>query len=326
MIDIIDSSVNGVTAEWLAERPTYIGASEVGIVCGMSRYPDSTPLTVYLSKCEGYTLEDNEHMEAGRWNEPIIIARATAKLRETEPGLVVIPNAALFRHPDLSYVGCTPDALVGDDGLIEAKNTSHMMTEPDPLHVAQVVYQLGTTGRTRGWLAYLCEGWKLVIFEIAFDIDLYTDMVEAVVHFWNTYIVPRIPPEPTNAADVLLRYPRHAEGKVIEAADEVVAMLHEYATHDANEKDAKAKKDAVKERLQMTLGDAEAFTRDGQQLATWKASKDSTMLDTDALKRDFADVYAACQKPKPGVRTFNIKRKEIASAAMSVVTDMRDAA
>lgn len=46
---------------------------------------------------------------------------------------------------------------------------------------------------------------------------------------------------------------------------------------------------------------------DGARLATWKQADSRLQLDTDALKREFNDVYVACCNIVPGTRPFCLK-------------------
>lgn len=94
-------------------------------------------------------IEDNEYMQHGRRCEPMACA-----LYEFIHGGEV-QHAAWIPHPRLSFVGFSPDGLLGDDGLLEIKcpfmEHRHLRTAesgecPDD-YMAQVQGGLWTTGR-----------------------------------------------------------------------------------------------------------------------------------------------------------------------------------
>lgn len=60
-------------------------------------------------------IEDNEYMAHGRRCEPI----ACALYEFTRD--VEVAHAGFLHHPEVEYVGLSPDGLIGDDGLIEIK-------------------------------------------------------------------------------------------------------------------------------------------------------------------------------------------------------------
>lgn len=46
---------------------------------------------------------------------------------------------------------------------------------------------------------------------------------------------------------------------------------------------------------------------DGEELATWKYSKDTEYFDSKTLKEDNSDIYNAYLKTRPGARVLRIK-------------------
>jgi putative phage-type endonuclease len=60
-------------------------------------------------------VEDNEYMAHGRRCEPLAVA-AYEFLRDC-----TVQHAAWIPHPTLPYIGFSPDGLVGEPGMVEAK-------------------------------------------------------------------------------------------------------------------------------------------------------------------------------------------------------------
>ncbi len=108
---------------------------------------------------EGYS---NDHMERGKEMEATA-RQQYAFARDVEPSLVG------FIRDTGKRAGCSPDALVGDDGLLEIKTKlPHLQLEVlledrlPPEHVAQVQGALWVTGRK--WVDFVSFWPKLPIF------------------------------------------------------------------------------------------------------------------------------------------------------------------
>ena len=96
---------------------------------------------------EGYT---NAAMERGNALEPL--ARASYEIRR---GLFV-DQVPFVNHPVISMAGCSPDGLIGSDGLVEIKcpnpenHLEHFLNDGVDLiarYTPQVQWQLACTGR-----------------------------------------------------------------------------------------------------------------------------------------------------------------------------------
>lgn len=95
--------------DWLAARQQGIGASEIAGVLGISPY--ESPFSLYWRKREGWTTDDNPHMEAGRRLEDAIADWAADRI---DPGesLAFWPGG-LYASAERPWQLATPDRLVG---------------------------------------------------------------------------------------------------------------------------------------------------------------------------------------------------------------------
>jgi len=96
----------------------------------------------------GYT---NEHMERGHEQEPI-----ARQLYESEY-FCKVTKGGFFDNDD---TGCSPDGLIGDDGIIEIKSVIPSVQYktikrgiPDPAYKWQLVWNLKESGRD--WIEYV---------------------------------------------------------------------------------------------------------------------------------------------------------------------------
>jgi putative phage-type endonuclease len=265
--------------QWLEERKTYLGASDISAILGLNDY--ASPVDVYLSKTEGKESEDNDFLRAGRALEPAII-----QLYREDARCVVEPNGnRIYRLQDFPFIGCTPDAWILDqsetdnpnDGLLEIKNTSKWITDVNPCHYAQLQYQLGVTGAQWGVLCYLVQGFKLVHFDFTRDEEVIKNCFSAAKHFWNTHIIPRIAPEPSKAGDTLKLFPNSYDLSKVNCAEETYNYVVKHRELKKQEKELKKEIETNAEHIKAAMKDAEALFYDNgsgaaQKVATWKQS------------------------------------------------------
>jgi len=110
--------------EWRLAKLGHVSGSNIGVVMqkGRGDAPSKTRQSFiekivaerYSKKLDdnGYT---NEYMEWGTQTEPQA-RQAYEVSRET-----FVDKTGFWKHPSIAWVGCSPDGLVGKDGLIEIK-------------------------------------------------------------------------------------------------------------------------------------------------------------------------------------------------------------
>ena len=131
------------------KRNGRITASAIGAILGVNPYQtaDDTMRTMVRSHF-GATSEftGNDATEHGHVHESSSIdlySLANDVKVERDPDFVI--------HPKLDWLGCTPDGLVGDEGLIEVKCPYYAKEcytlEEKPMYLYQIYLQLVCTGR-----------------------------------------------------------------------------------------------------------------------------------------------------------------------------------
>lgn len=111
--------------------------------------------------------------------------------------VVTMPHPAFVQHTELSYVGCSPDGLIGDDGLLELKCPWTTQTHIDNLmahavpsdYVPQVQGQLWVTGRK--WCDFVSydprivyEGLDIMIVRVERDEEMIKRIEDACRSAW----------------------------------------------------------------------------------------------------------------------------------------------
>jgi putative phage-type endonuclease len=175
--------------EWLALRAGKVTASKVSDVmsaittAGYRNYlADLVVERLTGNKTESFT---NAAMQWGVDQEPL--ARAEYEVKTGN----FVDQIAFVEHPTIVNFGCSPDGLVGDDGLIEIKcpNTAthidYVMQDKVPTkYIPQIQCQLAVTGRK--WCDFvsfdprLPDGLQILIVRLERD-DEYIEKLEARV-------------------------------------------------------------------------------------------------------------------------------------------------
>lgn len=175
--------------EWLALRAGKVTASKVSDVmsaittAGYRNYlADLVVERLTGNKTESFT---NAAMQWGVDQEPL--ARAEYEVKTGN----FVDQIAFVEHPTIVNFGCSPDGLVGDDGLIEIKcpNTAthidYVMQDKVPTkYIPQIQCQLAVTGRK--WCDFISfdprlpDGLQILIVRLDRD-DEYIEKLEARV-------------------------------------------------------------------------------------------------------------------------------------------------
>lgn len=143
------------TEEWFAARLGKVTASRVADVIAKTKSGYSTTRSNYMAElvCERLTGKkgdsySNSAMVWGTNTEPMARAAYEARTGDLVEEVGFVPHAAIRQS------GCSPDGLVGADGLIEIKcpmTNQHIDTllsgEVPSKYVTQMQWQMACTGR-----------------------------------------------------------------------------------------------------------------------------------------------------------------------------------
>ena len=301
---------------WLQGRKQGIGSSEVGTILGLN--PFETPYQLWRRK-RGMDapVEENEAMLMGHLLEDAVATRwamATGNeiIKRSAVDWIIVNNERDYLRvsPDRTYWLQGMPKNDKNKGILECKTTMMKIDEDDiPQHwFCQLQYQLGVAELNEGALAWLVQGRQFNYKPLRFDAEFYAFIVEEVERFWRDNIIGGVEPLSINVEDVMLKNPRHTEGKQVTAtADvlELVARLRQLKA-DAAEQAKEAKE--LEAELKMTIGDAEALvTEDGKTLATWKASKDTRKFDEKAFAAANPTLHDEYMRDVAGTRRFLLK-------------------
>lgn len=285
------------TEEWYATRRSGIGSSDVPAILGYSPYRSAAH--VWAEKRGD--LGPDEAGEAARWGQLLedVIAREWAERRgvtvSAAPTLRHIEHPHWLTNMDRFVTGCLPDGPCG----LEVKHRSEWKAGswredvPDA-ELAQCEWHLQVSGLDHVHIAVLL-GQRLVDYVVRPEPAVQTYIAREVDALWQA-VLTGVRPQVDSAGlllDLLDRLYPDRDG-VLEV-DPAVAEDLRRAYRDAAdlEKTGKQARLAAKAAAAAVLGSHAELAVDGRTVATYRRDT-RAHVDTERLRREHPDVYAAC--------------------------------
>jgi len=299
--------------QWLMERRKGIGGSDIAAILGLT--PKwKTPYQVWEEKTgRSDGPADNPQMKAGRKLEPVVV-----EYFQEGTGLKTA-FADFIRYPGFPFILGTPDRIVilpSSEGILEIKTTGAKIDKQDIPHAwfCQVQWYAGIR---QAIIPGTCEMNYIAWFErqsclfdyleLPFNPAFFQYLVKQATEFWGRYVLEDTPPAPMNARDVLSQWPRHKEGVIINATGTCCDIIDKLREARRRRKDAEDEVEGLEDAIKLAMRDAETLLVDGTPAVTWRAGKDTQMLDIARMKEENIEIYNKYQITKPGVRRFLLK-------------------
>lgn len=277
--------------EWLAGRGKGIGASEAGTVLGLN--PFCTPYQLWRYK-KGIDppQEENFAMKAGHYLEDAVSqffrdgSGAHIIKASTEDFTIYDSERPWLRvSPDRTFWRPWAKHNEAEKSILECK-TTQLTIDPDnlPKHwFCQIQMNMGVAEYKDGALAWLTMGRDFGYRDIEFDKEFYDWMTDQITEYWQRYILGDEEPAPYTAEDIMIKYPRHTEGKTVKADTDIMEQLERLKILKSEIKPMETEAKEIEENLKLFFGDAETIVDElGNTLATWKAPKPSRKFDQKA--------------------------------------------
>lgn len=319
--------------EWLKNRQTGIGGSDVAAILGLSKW--KSPLEIYESKTE--TAEPKEEQSQAAYFGSLledVVAREFAtrtgmKIQRVNSQLVAGEGSWMIANIDRAIVQndiawrvyvydeqrqAETGRQISTDAILECKTASSFMADhwgPSqeaeivsskvvtehkiPLYYeTQVQWYLGVTGCHTCYVAVLLGGQDFRIYEVPRNDAVIKAIQEQCHAFWVNHVFAKVPPEPCTKEEVAKLFPSD-NGDMLEADNAIAADIGELRNLAGQIKSLQDQVDIVKDRVCAALGGATGFTIAGEKACTYKTQKRTT-LDTTRLKKESPDVYQAYAK------------------------------
>lgn len=292
---------------WLNYRRMGIGGSDAGAIIGLNPY--ATPYTVWADKTGRLPeKEENEAMRQGRDLEQYVASRF-----EEATGKKVRRRNVMFQHDDLDFVVANIDReVIGERAGLECKTTSVMNLKqfkngayPDQYY-AQCIQYLAVTGWEKWYLAVLVLNQGFYVYEIERDEDEIAALMAAEKEFWETYVVPDVPPpvdgfRPTTEALSAIYQGGDDEGILINRPE----IVRNYVDLKTQIKRLEHEKEKCEQMLKEDLGDCEVGVC-GNYRITWRSQSRKT-FDTKKFAADHPEMDLSSYYRNTNYRVFGIK-------------------
>lgn len=306
MTSAIATPLPATRAEWLAQRRTGIGGSDVAPILGLS--PWRTPYQVWEDKTgRGEDQDDTPALYWGRLLEdPIRQAYADRTgLTVTKPDCMYSSATHPFMHANL-------DGIASDGRIVEFKTSNRDdawgeegTDEIPEYYMTQVQHYLYVMGATRADVAVLFQGRDFRIYTIEADPELQSMLIDAESRFW-ALVKTDTPPEVSTSEDASRRWRTATAKKTVAANAELLEAWQELCAIRSQMDGLKTREDALKASLMNGMQDAVSLKAAGKTLASWSLPSTRTTVDSKKLKQDFPAVWEQVAKTSAPQRTFRI--------------------
>lgn len=311
----VSTGVKYLSPQWETERHKLgIGGSEAAAIAGLNPY--SSAFTVYWDKLgKSESIEISEAMRQGTDLEEYVAKRfceATGKkVRKCE---YMLQSA---EHPFM--VADVDRFVVGENAILECKtsrnasNYSYEDANNIPAYqLIQCLHYMSVVGAEKAYLATLIFGKDFNIVEInASDYkDDIASLVQIEKRFWEENVLKEIPPKPDGSerstAIISEQFPSANEELPPVDLMGYSSQLKRLSELKKQITELMDEKTEIENTLKTALGEAPVGEY-GDFRVTWK-NRESTRLDSKALKADMPDVYAKYAKTL-STRTFLFTEK-----------------
>lgn len=338
-----DKSVMDERKEYMEAHATGLGGTDIAAVTGMS--PWKNALDVYLGKLGMSERGDmTEPMYWGQYQEEGIRAAYERRtgwrvLRPLEFKEMIPTNDwdswmgggsvnVMLRHPTVDCVVGSPDGLVPDAARgLEIKTAGFKTADwgkagSDQIptwYMLQVAQYMAITGLEQWDVACLFSGNRLEIFTVHRNRELEEQILTAAAWFWNTHIVPHVPP-PIDGSESCSRWLAKKYGignqTFIEASDEAVAAAITLRTVQIANKQNELNERLTKNVLAEFIGENKGCIFPDGSRAQWIRPKPSQVTDWEALALSYKSApkkiakYTEEKPSTPYIRLYEASAKD----------------
>lgn len=308
--------------EWLKERKTYIGGSELAAICNVPgceiKSYNKTPLDIYLSKTTDEIKEltkRDANFEAAYWGtkfEPFVAERYAA-----ECNVEINDSYELIRHPKYPFIACNIDKWVNNREYILECKTGHFFKKkdwgeqgafkiPECYHL-QVAYYAAICDVPKVDIAVLIGGQDFRIYTYERNKELEDKLIKIACNFWRNHIEKRIPPKCVNTKDTFNLFPQ-SNNKQITAKDDIIAKLEELKIAKMSEEQIQKTIEKLKVEIQEFMQDYDVLIdNNGNVIATWKNTAPKSFFDVKKFKEEAKEIYLKYANVAKQSRVFLIK-------------------
>jgi putative phage-type endonuclease len=273
------------------DRTQFIGSSEIAACMGLSRW--KTPLQLWSEKTgqvDSPDLSENEYVEWGSRLEAVVAEKFAEK-----HDVKLMAYKKRFVHPEYPFIQCELDRIiVGTDEIVEIKTANawkykEWQEEEDiPLeYIYQVQLALGLSKRRIGHIAVLIGGNTYLEKTIEFDQELYDQMIERAVDFWQNYVEKDVAPMATADDNSFLTelYPDDSDPELLQSGQEINDSIAFRQQLSGDIKNLIDQKNEVEAKIKQAIGENTGLLTD-QYKVTWKTQNGAPKYNKKKMIED----------------------------------------
>lgn len=290
-----------VDPAWVANRQTYLGASDAPTILGLNPYQSAFELWLVKTGQKPETPET----AITRWGHRVEQVAADIYQEETGRRLrrygrevkgVFVPSVQ--RHRQWPEIACNPDrGVIGERRGVQIKSSWSTWSEIPERFVVQVQHEMGVMGWEVVDLALLTGFAGFATYEVRRNDALIDHLFEIERAWWQRHVVEGKEPERTG------RYLNALRGEdVMRASDVQVDWLRERRAIDEAIERLKARRTGVDERIKRSMAGARQLDgSDHGVKATWVRpwSKEVEETDWHAVALAFRAALLSGAEPPP---------------------------
>lgn len=313
---VIEAQADQISREeWLDIRRKGIGGSDASAIVGANKWKSAYSLWLDKTAQRSSTDNTNEAMEWGNDLELVVAQRYAKQFNKT-----VVAYPVVLRSINHSFMLANVDFFIVPNDVYDDLPVGEVSLRKMPLEYfydVEAILEIKTTGivgrASTYWdndqvpIAYELQGqhYALVtgVEDVVFaalvagqglqvrtrrfnDNTANAKLIRAEERFW-TQVTLGQSPEVDGSSSTLdalkSQYPTHDNNVVAEADDFVADAVREYRGLQKQIQLLEEMANEKKAQIQRAMGNAAELTYNGETLATWRANRSSTTVDTKSL-------------------------------------------
>lgn len=309
--DIVCSTKNLSTSEWLKMRTIGIGGSDASIIAGCNPYRSIFELWQEKRGEIPVKEEESEVTHFGKILEDVVRKEFIQRT-----GLMVRKKNSILRSKEYPFMIADVDGIISElDGTysifeaktaIEFKNTNWKNGEVPENYQLQLQHYMAVTGFQKAYIAVLVGGNKFYWTEVYRDEQLIKMLISMESHFWNCVKTGEEPDVDASKATSLYLNKKYSNVKadsVVDLDEQMLTVIERYENIKIELNVLAEEKQLLENQLKSALADNEVGKL-GEHIVKWKPIV-QTRIDSDKLKKEHKEIYDACKR-EVSYRKFSV--------------------
>lgn len=309
--DIVCSTKNLSTSEWLKMRTIGIGGSDASIIAGCNPYRSIFELWQEKRMEIPVKEEESEVKHFGKILEDVVRKEFIQRT-----GLMVRKKNSILRSKEYPFMIADVDGIISElDGTysifeaktaIEFKNTNWKNGEVPRNYQLQLQHYMAVTGFQKAYIATLVGGNKFYWYEVYRDEQLIKMLVSMESHFWHCVKTGEEPDVDASKATSLYLNEKYSNVKadsVVNLDEQMLTVIERYEDIKIELNVLAEEKQLLENQLKSALADNEVGKL-GEHIVKWKPIV-QTRIDSNKLKKEHKEIYDACKK-EVSYRKFSV--------------------